>query len=216
MTSHLNSNATFINIWDRLIWWRSPNLTKSSTDGCTVHVTDPWYLWLGKCFDHPNKHEMQKCLYYIKTISQCHFYIIMTSKLCCIKAGVFCRCGNWFEWCRKNCVRHTRLLSFAKPPPRIVTGGGGVANDWKWLWVRSSKLSINFDQSALNRLDRRQVCGKLEPFIMVHSWLVLMSILACSPREPHALAWGPSSSHTKIFRVQRTRLKTGDKITDSL
>ena len=37
-----------------------------------------------------------------------------------------------------------------------------------------------------------------------------------SPREPHALAWGPSSSHTKIFRIERTRLKTGEKITDSL
>ena len=30
MTSHLNSNASFINIWDRLIWRRSPNLTRSS------------------------------------------------------------------------------------------------------------------------------------------------------------------------------------------
>ena len=30
MTSHPNSNASFINIWDRLIWRRSPNLTRSS------------------------------------------------------------------------------------------------------------------------------------------------------------------------------------------
>ena len=30
MTSHPNSNANFINIWDRLIWRRSPNLTRSS------------------------------------------------------------------------------------------------------------------------------------------------------------------------------------------
>ena len=30
-----------------------------------------------------------------------------------------------------------------------------------------------------------------------------------SPREPYTLVWGPSSSHTKIFRVQRARLKTG-------
>ena len=30
MTSHPNSNAIFINIWDRLIWRRSPNLTRSS------------------------------------------------------------------------------------------------------------------------------------------------------------------------------------------
>ena len=30
MTSHPNSNASFINIWDRLIWQRSPNLTRSS------------------------------------------------------------------------------------------------------------------------------------------------------------------------------------------
>ena len=29
MTSHPNSNASFINIWDRLIWRRSPNLTRS-------------------------------------------------------------------------------------------------------------------------------------------------------------------------------------------
>ena len=34
----------------------------------------------------------------------------------------------------------------------------------------------------------------------------------CSPREPRAMAWGPSSSHTKIFRVERARLKTGDKL----
>ena len=37
-----------------------------------------------------------------------------------------------------------------------------------------------------------------------------------SPREPHALAWGPSSFHTKIFRVEWTRLKTVEKDTDSL
>ena len=30
MTSHPNSNASFMNIWDRLIWRRSPNLTRSS------------------------------------------------------------------------------------------------------------------------------------------------------------------------------------------
>ena len=30
MTSHPNSNTSFINIWDRLIWRRSPNLTRSS------------------------------------------------------------------------------------------------------------------------------------------------------------------------------------------
>ena len=30
MTSHPNSNASFINIWDRLIWRWSPNLTRSS------------------------------------------------------------------------------------------------------------------------------------------------------------------------------------------
>ena len=40
--------------------------------------------------------------------------------------------------------------------------------------------------------------------------------LQLSPREPHALAWGPSSFHTKIFRVERTRLKTVEKITESL
>ena len=39
---------------------------------------------------------------------------------------------------------------------------------------------------------------------------------ADSPREPHALAWGPSSFHIKIFRVERTRLKTVEKTTDSL
>ena len=36
------------------------------------------------------------------------------------------------------------------------------------------------------------------------------SITSNSPREPHALAWGLSSSHTKIFRVERARLKTGE------
>ena len=30
ITSYPNSNASFINIWDRLIWRRSPNLTRSS------------------------------------------------------------------------------------------------------------------------------------------------------------------------------------------
>ena len=30
MASHPNSNASFINIWDRLIWRLSPNLTRSS------------------------------------------------------------------------------------------------------------------------------------------------------------------------------------------
>ena len=30
MTSYPNSNASFINIWDRLIWRRSPNLARSS------------------------------------------------------------------------------------------------------------------------------------------------------------------------------------------
>ena len=30
MTSHPNSNASFITIWDGLIWRRSPNLTRSS------------------------------------------------------------------------------------------------------------------------------------------------------------------------------------------
>ena len=32
-----------------------------------------------------------------------------------------------------------------------------------------------------------------------------------SPRESHALAWGPSRFHTKIFRVERTRLKNRGK-----
>ena len=36
--------------------------------------------------------------------------------------------------------------------------------------------------------------------------------LQLSPREHHALAWGPSSFHTKIFRVERTRLKTVEKL----
>ena len=38
------------------------------------------------------------------------------------------------------------------------------------------------------------------------------SYIRISPREPHALAWGPSSSHTKIFRIERTKLKTGEKL----
>ena len=32
-----------------------------------------------------------------------------------------------------------------------------------------------------------------------------------SPREPHALAWGPSSSHTKIFRVQASETENRGK-----
>ena len=39
-----------------------------------------------------------------------------------------------------------------------------------------------------------------------------MSTGSCSPREPHALAWGPSSSHTEILRVERARLKIGEKL----
>ena len=35
---------------------------------------------------------------------------------------------------------------------------------------------------------------------------------SCSPKEPHALAWGPSSSHTEILRVERARLKIGEKL----
>ena len=30
ITSHPNSNASFLNIWDRIIWWQLPNLTRSS------------------------------------------------------------------------------------------------------------------------------------------------------------------------------------------
>ena len=37
-----------------------------------------------------------------------------------------------------------------------------------------------------------------------------------SPREPHALARGPSGYHTNIFRIERARLKTEKKITDFL
>ena len=39
MTSHPNSNASFINIWDRLIWLQSPNLTRSSKLAAAVHPT---------------------------------------------------------------------------------------------------------------------------------------------------------------------------------
>ena len=53
MTSHPNSNASLINIWDRLIWWRSPNLTRSSklaaAPNCTcvhMHTEDRKHPWL--------------------------------------------------------------------------------------------------------------------------------------------------------------------------
>ena len=42
-------------------------------------------------------------------------------------------------------------------------------------------------------------------------YLKYVGIQWYSPREPHALAWGPSNSHTKIFRVERARLKTMGK-----
>ena len=47
-------------------------------------------------------------------------------------------------------------------------------------------------------------------------WPIVTKDHCISPREPHAQAWGPSSFHTKFFRIERTRLKTVDKNTDSL
>ena len=45
MTSHPNSNASFINIWDRLIWWRSPNLTRSSKLAAAPNWWFKAYVW---------------------------------------------------------------------------------------------------------------------------------------------------------------------------
>ena len=36
------------------------------------------------------------------------------------------------------------------------------------------------------------------------------------PTEPHALAWGLTNFHTKIFQLERHRLKISEKIIDSL
>ena len=51
ITSHPNSNATFINILDRLIWRRSPNLTRSSklaaAPNCSFGLPYTWYAqWI--------------------------------------------------------------------------------------------------------------------------------------------------------------------------
>ena len=45
--SHPNSNASFINIWDRLIWQRSPNLARSSklVAASNCPVTDAICCW---------------------------------------------------------------------------------------------------------------------------------------------------------------------------
>ena len=47
MMSHPNSNASFINIWDRLIWRQSPNLTRSSklaaAPNCYMVPHDPMH-----------------------------------------------------------------------------------------------------------------------------------------------------------------------------
>ena len=47
MTSHPNSNASFINIWDRLIWRRSQNLTRSSK---LAAAPNWWRHWSGSSF----------------------------------------------------------------------------------------------------------------------------------------------------------------------
>ena len=49
MTSHPNSNASFINIWDRLISRRSPNLTRSSK---LAAAPNWWFLdlWVSLCY----------------------------------------------------------------------------------------------------------------------------------------------------------------------
>ena len=39
--------------------------------------------------------------------------------------------------------------------------------------------------------------------------------LTPSPREPRAQAWGPRSTRTKSFRLERERLEINEKITDS-
>ena len=52
------------------------------------------------------------------------------------------------------------------------------------------------------------------------SALALQLRLSCTnssirPTEPHALAWGPTNFHTKIFQLERHRLKIDEKIIDS-
>ena len=71
---------------------------------------------------------------------------------------------------------------------------------WCWLWPGTQRLH------ATTWISDYAIVGVIVDF----------NSSVPSPREPHALAWGPSSFHTKIFRVERTRLKTIEKITDSL
>ena len=56
MTSHPNSNASFINIWDRLIWRRSPNLTRSSK----LAAAPNWWLLNSKFTQHSLQGTRQK------------------------------------------------------------------------------------------------------------------------------------------------------------
>ena len=94
-----------------------------------------------------------------------------------------------------------------------------------WQWVRIGLGNVLVPSHYLNQwlpslltnicISRLQCFNTTSPEHVF--FLTVESISAdYSPREPHALAWGPSSSHTKIFRVERMRLKTGEKITDSL
>ena len=66
------------------------------------------------------------------------------------------------------------------------------------------------------------LCPATERWLVSSQWEMALLCndvfhwLGASPREPHTLAWGSSSSHTKIFRVEPARLKTREKITESL
>ena len=60
----------------------------------------------------------------------------------------------------------------------------------------------------------RSICHaqwpKVNPIVHPTSYLTHIPFIP-SPREPHPLRWGPSSSYTKIFLVEWARLKSGKK-----
>ena len=116
---------------------------------------------------------------------------------------------NWQKWLFTSFHQSRFVLS---PNP---IAGGDVKKPWWTSYIETAAEMLPKDGSS-----------KV-------AWLAMFAIFshgeelqwkyrdfswwsATSPREPHSLEWGPSSFHTKIFRVERTRLKTGEKITDSL
>ena len=134
------------------------------------------------------------------------------------------------------------LLKRRPRPPPCCRGWRPLpsCDDPQWTWketrARSQPASVSCAGSGIFRNMRLFLRERASKSITLNStldmrfsvWSILTFMLStlsynslscccwCSPREPHALAWGPSSSHTKMFRVERTRLKTGEKVTDSL